>query len=69
MQCRQRGLILALLYFAEVVSSHIIFFATNYNVPSQAVDVKIAGIEAPIALVILLYLWIRSRLLLGRIFA
>jgi hypothetical protein len=51
------------------VSSHIIFFATNYNVPSQAVDVKIAGIEAPIALVILLYLWIRSRLLLGRIFA
>jgi hypothetical protein len=55
------GLILALFYFAEVVISHIIFFATNYNVPSQAVHVKITGIEGPIVLVILLYLWIRSR--------
>jgi hypothetical protein len=66
---QQWGLILALLYFAEVVISHIIFFATNYNVPSQAVHVKITGIEAPIVLVILLYLWIRSRPLLAHIFA
>ena len=58
------GLILALLYFAEVVLSHIIFFATNFNVSSQAVHVKITAIEAPIVFAILLYLWIRSRPLL-----
>jgi hypothetical protein len=63
------GLILGLLYFAEVVISHIIFFATNYNLPSQALHVKITGIEWPIVLVILLYLWIRSRLLLTHTFA
>ena len=60
------GLILALLYFAEVVMSHIIFFTTNFNVPSQAIHVKITAIEAPIVLAILLYLWIRSRPLLVR---
>jgi hypothetical protein len=58
------GLILALLYFAQVVISHIIFFATNFTVPSQAVHVKITAIEGPIMFVILLYLWIRSRPLL-----
>ncbi len=58
------GLIVALFYFVEVVLSHIIFFVTNYNVPSQAVHVKITVVEGPIVLVILLYLWIRSRPLL-----
>ena len=63
------GLILALLYFALVVISHIIFFATNFTVPSQAVHVKITAIEGPIMFVILLYLWIRSRPLLVRALA
>jgi hypothetical protein len=58
------GLILELLYFAQVVMSHIIFFATNFNVPSQAVHVKITAIEGPIVFLILLYLWFRSRPLL-----
>jgi hypothetical protein len=58
------GLILALFYFAEVVLSHIIFFVSNLNVPSQAVHVKITAVEGPIVLVILFYLWIRSRPLL-----
>ena len=58
------GLILGLLYFAQVVMSHIIFFATNFNVPSQAVHVKITVIEGPIVFLILLYLWFRSRPLL-----
>jgi hypothetical protein len=44
------GLVLALLYFAEVVISHIMFFATNFNVPSQAVHVKITAVEGPIVL-------------------
>jgi hypothetical protein len=55
------GLILGLLYFAQVVIGHIIFFATNFNVPSQAVHVRITAIEGPIMFVILLYLWIRGR--------
>jgi hypothetical protein len=59
------GLILALLYFAQVVISHIIFFATNFSVPLQAIHVKITAVEAPIVVVILLYLWIRSRPLLA----
>ena len=58
------GLILALLYFAEVVISHILFFVTNFSVPSQAVHVEITAIEGPIVFLILLYLWIRSRPLL-----
>ena len=63
---RQRwGVILALGYFAEVVISHIIFFATNFRVPSQAIHVKITAIEAPIMFAILLYLWLRSRALLA----
>jgi hypothetical protein len=63
------GLIVALLYFVAVVIGHIIFFATNYNVPSQAVHVKITGIEGPMVLVILLYLWIRSKALRVHTFA
>jgi hypothetical protein len=58
------GLILALLYFAEVVISHILFFVTNFSMPSQAVHVKITAIEGPIVFLILLYLLIRSRPLL-----
>jgi hypothetical protein len=59
------SLILALVYFAEVVISHMVFFATNFSVPSQAVHVKITAIEAPIVCAVLLYLWIRSRSLLA----
>ena len=55
------GLILALMYFAEVVISPILFFVTNFSVPSQAVHVKITAIEGPIVFLILLYLLIRSR--------
>jgi hypothetical protein len=58
------GLIVGLLYFAQVVIGHVIFFATNFNVPSQAFHVKITAIEGPIVFLILLYLWIRSRPLL-----
>ena len=61
---QRSGLILALLYYAQVVLSHIIFFATNFDVPSQAVHVKITAIETPIVFAILLYVWIRGRPLL-----
>ena len=59
------GLILGLLYFAQVFIGHVIFFVTNFNVPSQAVHVKITAIEGPVVFLILLYLWIRSRSLLA----
>src|SRR6266481_5229207 len=58
------GIDSGLLYFAQVVIGHVIFFVTNFNVPSQAVHVKITAIEGPIVFLILLYLWIRSRPLL-----
>jgi hypothetical protein len=62
---RQWGLILALLYFAQVVVSHIIFFVTNFSVSSQAIHVKITALEGPIVFLILVYLWFRSRALLA----
>lgn len=62
---RRWGLILALLYFAEVVVGHTIFFATNFSVSSQAAHVKTTAVETPFVFVIPLYLWIRSRPLLG----
>jgi hypothetical protein len=62
---RQRwALIVALVYFAQVVIGHVIFFVTNLHVPAQAVHVKITAIGAPLMLAVLLYLWLRSRPLL-----
>ena len=62
---RQRwALIVALLYFVQVVIGHVIFFVTNLHVPAQAVHVKITAIGAPFMFVLLLYLWLRSRPLL-----
>jgi len=61
---RRWGLILRLLYFAQVVIGHVIFFVTNLNVPSQTAHVKVTAIEGPIMFVIPLYLWLRSRPLL-----
>jgi hypothetical protein len=49
---------------ATLFLGHVIFFVTNFNVPSQAVYVKITAIEGPVVFLILLYLWIRSRPLL-----
>ena len=51
--------------FRAVVIGHVIFFVTNFNVPSQAVHVKITAIEGPVVFWILLYMWIRSRPLLA----
>jgi hypothetical protein len=55
------GLVLGLLYFAQVVIGHIVFIARNIHVPDQAIHVKIASIEGPVTLAILIYLWIRAR--------
>jgi len=62
---RQRwALVLGLLYFAQVVLGHVIFFMRNLRVPDQAIHVKITAIEAPIVVGILIYFWLRARPLL-----
>jgi hypothetical protein len=63
---RSWGLILALLYMAQVVAGHVIFITSNLGVESQRIHVKIASIESPVVLLIALYVWYRSRPLLAR---
>jgi hypothetical protein len=64
---RQRwGAILALLYMAQVVAGHVIFITSNLRVESQRVHVIIASIESPVVLLIAIYVWYRSRLLIRK---
>ncbi len=66
-QQRRWGLVAALLYAAQVVAAHLLFVIWNAGVPGQEIHVKIAALEGPAMVLILLYLWIRSRgLLRGR---
>jgi uncharacterized membrane protein (UPF0136 family) len=58
---QQWGMILALLYMAQVVAGHVIFIASNLGVESQRVHVKIASAESPVVLLIALYVVYRSR--------
>ncbi len=62
---RQRwGIMLALLYMAQVVAGHAIFIVSNLGVESQRVHVKVASAESPVVLLIALYVLYRSRPLL-----
>lgn len=54
------GLILALLYMAQVIIGHVIFITSNLGVESQRIHVKIASIESPVVLLIALYVVYRS---------
>lgn len=58
---RRWGLAVALIYMIEVVAAHLIFILSYAWVPGQQVHVKVAAIEGPFMVLILLYLWIRSR--------
>jgi hypothetical protein len=58
------GLVAALLYMSQVVIGHLAFVLLNLQVPGQEIHVKIAAAEGPVMVLILLYLWIRSRDLL-----
>jgi hypothetical protein len=60
------GLILALVYMAQVIAGHAIFILWNLGVDSQRIHVKIASTESPVVLLIALYVWYRARPLLGR---
>ena len=61
---RRWGQIFALLYMAQVVAGHVIFIASNWGVESQRIHLKIASAEAPVVLLIALYVVYRSRPLL-----
>ena len=61
------GSILAILYMAQVISGHVIFITSNWSVDTQRVHVKIASAEAPVVLLIALYVWYRSRPLLRQL--
>jgi hypothetical protein len=63
---RRWGVILAVLYMAQVIAGHVIFIASNLGVESQRVHVKIASAESPVVLLIALYVIYRSRPLLRR---
>ena len=56
------GPVLAVLYMAEVVAGHAIFIAWNWNVEAQRIHVKIASFEAPVVILIALYVVYRARL-------
>jgi hypothetical protein len=58
------GLVLALLYMAQVVAGHAIFILSNLRVEAQLVHVKIAAAESPVVLLIALYAIVRARPLL-----
>jgi hypothetical protein len=58
------GLILALIYWAYVVASQLLFAVIYFHDDSQRGHVHNAEILTPIMLAIFLYLWYRSRPLL-----
>lgn len=58
---RRWGAILALVYMAEAIISHLVFIIMNLDVRSEATNVRMAAFEGPTLVLILLYLWIRSQ--------
>lgn len=61
---RPWGLVLAVIYMAQVVLSHLVFVITHLNDVGEVAHVRTAALEGPVAVLILLYLWIRMRELL-----
>jgi len=57
---RRWALIVALLYFAQVVFSLLAFILLYFHVPGQEIHVKYSVFGGPIIVLFLLYLWIRS---------
>ena len=49
---------------AQVAAAHVIFITSNLGAESQHLAVKVASVEAPMVLLIALYVAYRARLLL-----
>ena len=62
---RRWGLMLALSYMLEVVVSNLIFMMTYMGDLSQGRNIRVSGLIGIVAVLILLYLWIRARDLLS----
>jgi hypothetical protein len=60
------ALILALLCMLEFVTSHLIFMVAYMQDFTQGTNVRFSGLIGIIGVMVLLYLWIRSRDLLFR---
>jgi len=61
---RRWGLLLAFAYLFEVVISNLIFMLTYMNDLAEGSRVRLAGLAGIMAVLCLLYLWIRARNLL-----
>ncbi len=61
---RRWGLVLALAYLTQVVISHLVFVIAYMPNPTETGHVRIAALEGPVAVAILLYVWVRSRAIL-----
>jgi len=61
---RRWGLAFALACMLEVVVSNLIFMMTYMDVIAEGRNVRLAGLVGIVAVLILLYLWIRARDLL-----
>ncbi len=57
---RRWALIVALLYFSQVVFSLLAFILLYFHVPGQEIHVKYSVFGGPVIVLFLLYLWIRS---------
>jgi len=61
---RRWGLVLALAYLTQVVISHLVFIIAYMPNPTEAGHVRLAALEGPVTVAILLYVWVRSRTIL-----
>ena len=58
---RSWGLVLGVIYMTQVVVSHLVFVIAYMDSLTEAPHVRTAALTGPIAVLILLYLWIRTR--------
>lgn len=61
---RRWALLLALIYMAQVLIGHFLFVFWYFRVPGQELHLKTATRTGPLVVLLLLYLWIRSKELL-----
>lgn len=61
---RKWGLVLALFYLVEIIISHLIYMMAYMDTIGESAQLRSAAAEGVLAVLVLLYLWIRSRDLL-----
>jgi hypothetical protein len=61
---RRWGLVLAFLYLLEAVASNLIFMTSYIDDLAEGSNVRLSGLAGIVAVLVLLYLWIRAHDLL-----